>query len=374
MKFKAKMLILIGGLAIIIVAGLITYLNFYLSDLQKKQTIANFRNLAELSEGAYFSFLESMKIRAIDWSSDGNIRMMTEKVVDLSRAGEERKKIAEELGIYLKEEKMQYDPSAVIIDILDKNGMVVASSQRNRIGTDEKKEEIEFNAIHFSKAIVSNFGEAFMKSFVSEEDEHNEPMMHTTTRIFSSKKDAFDKLVPLDAVMLVHFVKTDDLNDILNGRFQEKRGALTGQALMDYYKTAEIYLVNRNKMMITPSRFAGEAVLARTVDTLPVRACFERGEEITGEYLNYIGRSVLGASMCIKQHNLALVAEVGRDEIFFPIKKVRNRLIFSGFLVLLLSGFGISLAARVLTGDLDKINARADKVLNILLESSREKK
>ncbi|HXK34978.1 MAG TPA: hypothetical protein VJ103_00505 [Candidatus Paceibacterota bacterium] len=372
MKFKTKMLFLVGGLAFVIVIGLIVYLNFYLSNFQRNQTIANFRNLAELSEGAFFAFIESMEIRAIDWSSDSYIRMMTEKITDLSRAEDERKQAAEELGIYLREEKMQYDPSVVIIDILDKNGIVVASSRKDRIGVNEKKEEIELNAHHFSQAIAAGFGKAFVKNFVSEEDEHSESMMHTTTRIFSSRKDALDKLIPLDAVMLVHFAKNNDLNDILNGRFQEHKGALTGQALMDYYKTAEIYLVDQSKLMTTPSRFAGEAVLARTVDTLPVRACFEENRGIDEEYQNYAGYNVLGASMCLREHNLALIVEARADEVFAPIRKITNRLILSGLLAFLLSAIGIRLFAGILAEDLKKINERLNKTLNTLLEDSRK--
>src|SRR3989344_4964918 len=165
MKFKNKMYILIGGLSVVIITSLIIYLNFYLTNLMRTRTAAYFQSLAEFSEGSYYAFLEAMKVRAVDWSYDYYLRKMTGKITNLSLAEQERKEVAEELGDYLKQEKMKYDPSVVIVDILDKDGIVVSSSDDGRIGVNEKKEEDEeFDTNYFSSAIISCFNEVFIES------------------------------------------------------------------------------------------------------------------------------------------------------------------------------------------------------------------
>src|SRR3989344_6704426 len=84
-------------------------------------------------------------------------------------------------------------------------------------------------------------------------------------------------------ILLLH-IKNDELNKVL--AVKEK-------------KTLETYLVNREKLMITSSRFISDVVLKQSVDTPPVRACLDRGKDYQGSYLDYRGKPVLGVSRCL---------------------------------------------------------------------------
>ncbi|MBI5742527.1 MAG: HAMP domain-containing protein [Candidatus Niyogibacteria bacterium] len=332
--FRAKLVIFLTILLFALIGSFLLYLNSYLTDYLRTSALANFRIIAETSEGAYFAFAETLKVRTIDWSSDGRIRSGVAQIL-AAQTAKERDAAAKALGTYLREEKMQYDPSVVITDILDKNGIVIASSREDRLGIDEKKEEEEFGAHRFSEAIKAGFGEAFITAAISEPDEHMDAMIHSVARIFSTDKDAQGGLLPQDAVILVHFDKVKELAWTLSGERQVKLGAKTGLALFDKYKSADIFLVNSNRNMVTVPRFDGVSP-EQKIDSLPVGACFDSGEEVERDYVNHRGVHVFGASMCMKRDNLMLVVEVASDEVLSVIGRLQTILLGGGLLVFIL--------------------------------------
>jgi HAMP domain-containing protein len=332
--FRAKLVIFLTTLLFTLIGSSLLYLNSYLTDYLRTSTFTNFRIIAEASEGAYFAFAETLKVRTIDWSSDGRIRSGVRSVL-VAQSTKEKDVAVKVLGAYLRDEKMRYDPSVIIVDILDKNGIVIVSSRAERIGIDEKEEEQEFGAHRFSEAIGSDFGKAFITAAISEPDEHMTAMIHSVARIFSVEKDAQGNLTPQDAVILIHFDKVDDLARTLSGAEQVRLGAKTGLALFDKYKSADIFLVNGNRNMVTTPRFDGVSP-EQKIDTLPIGACFDRDEEVAQDYIDHRGVHVFGASMCMKRDNLVLVVEVEQDEVFGVIGRLRTTLLGGGLFIFIL--------------------------------------
>ena len=361
MTFQAKLTLLLTTIIVIIVAVLFYEFNAAVEGYLKNTAIKNFHSIVETSEGAYFLFADKVKTRTVDWGSDGTIRAATEKILSLSE-GEDRAVAVEELARYFREGKLKYDPAISIIDILDGNGIVIVSSRPDRIGIDEKEEEEEFHAHRFSEALVSKFGEAFVTNVVIEPDEGMEPMIHVVTRIFSAAKDAHGNLPPLDAVMLLHFTNIEELGNILSGEAQIAQGALSGRVLFEYLKTAEIYMVNQDRIIVTPSRFIADAVLKLRVDTYPVKACLDRGEEVSGEYLDYRGITVFGASMCLTRDNAVLIAEVDAEEILAPLKELRTRFALASALIALIGALITAILSRRFLRNLKPILLAATEV------------
>jgi len=364
MKLRTKAVILVSTFIFLLISGLLLYLDGYLRKYLKDQMINSLRIMAEVSEGTYFAFVENEKIRTIDWSSDGRIRNDTEALLEAIKSGntEEGDKLAKELSAYLRERKIVYDPKVIIMDILGPTGIVIASSREDRIGVDEAEEEKRLNAHKFSFAVKAEFGQAFIRPVIFEEDESLEPMTHVVARVFSTKRDDLGKLIPLDAAVLLHFTDADKINDMLSGKWAADQGAVSGQAFFQKYKTAEIYLVGADKIMASSSRFDADSILRQKVDTMPIRNCFENNKEISGEYLNYSGKPVLGASMCLERDDLALILEVGADEVLAPLKEVRNRLILAGLLAFLASALTITILSHFLLSGLRKITKVAEEV------------
>jgi len=96
MKLRTKAIFLVSFFIILLIGGLLLYLDDYLEKYLKTQTINNLRVMAEVSEGTYFAFTENEKIRTIDWSSDGHIRNNTEALLEAVKSGnaEEKDKLA----------------------------------------------------------------------------------------------------------------------------------------------------------------------------------------------------------------------------------------------------------------------------------------
>lgn len=126
-------------------------------------------------------------------------------------------------------------------------------------------------------------------------------------------------------------------------------------------KTGETYLVNRDRLMITESRFIQNAIFTQKVDTLPVKECFENGHNLSGIYSTYLktagnlgqytmgkagvvytdyrGIPVFGASYCDKDLGFVLLAEMDVSELYSPLLELQNQYLIIGSFISL--GVGI---------------------------------
>ncbi|MEW5840376.1 MAG: methyl-accepting chemotaxis protein [Thermoproteota archaeon] len=90
-------------------------------------------------------------------------------------------------------------------------------------------------------------------------------------------------------------------------------------------ETGETYLVNRDGLMISDSRFVQGAAFNQVVDTLPVQECFAKGTTVNGIYPDYRGIPVYGASACERDAGFVLLAEFDVAEINAPVTDLQNQ-------------------------------------------------
>jgi len=94
-------------------------------------------------------------------------------------------------------------------------------------------------------------------------------------------------------------------------------------------ETGEIYLINKEGYMITPSRFREDTFLKEKIDTLQANLCIE--EHVLGEfesgmeeplkiYLDYRETKVLGVHHFISKMNWCLLAEIDESEALAATK------------------------------------------------------
>ncbi|MEK7148529.1 MAG: ATP-binding protein [Patescibacteria group bacterium] len=332
MKLRTKVFVFFGIFLLALLGGVIFYAQYVVGTELKNQTTRSLRVNVEQAEGAYYTFLRSLKREAIGWTANETIQDIGERLVASKAGTPERDRAAKEFASYITNKKMPLNKDLLMADIIDKNGIVMASTRPTRIGTDELREEVEIKAHSFSKTLVSNIGEAFVKSIIFEEDETPEPMIHVTVRLLSGKADGTYK--PIDAVLLIHFVNVKEIADVLSGNSQAQNSGLTNTGLLASYKSSEIYLVNSKKVMVTPSRYVPDIKQQQTVDTLSVRECLENGKEVDHEYDDYRGIPVFGVSVCLPDDGLVLVVEVDKSEIFAPIQTLVNTTAVGGGTVL----------------------------------------
>jgi len=221
-----------------------------------------------------------------------------------------------------------------LLSVLDKNGVVIASSRQDRIGLDEGLEEIRNKSLRYNEAIRSESKEVFVTSAtVIEQDEYLESMIRTTTRLFVLNPENGNE-EPIDAIMLMHFAKSNDLANVLFGGENDSP--------LNFYKTAEIYMVNRDRLFVSDSRFVRDAFLKLHNETELVIDCFDNAKEGVKEYVNYFGEKVFGSSSCLQEDGLVIIAETQLMEIANVLKGAGGN-IFGSISVALFVAIGGSL-------------------------------
>ncbi len=319
-----------------------------------------------MSKEAYTAYGESTTVRSIDWSSDGYLRATVEEMTDPDVSPEKQKELSLILGEYLRVNKISYDPRVLIVDVVGKDGIVIASSRADRIGTDEGAEEREKQAARISDALSAKLGEAYMSTMVSEVDEDElHPMTHVTVRLFSTRQDENGQLIPLPAIVLVHFISDDITRGFLRGgAVHENHGHADAEVFSVRYDTGEIYLARApGGLILTVPREGKEGiVLNAKVPANIARVCAEKREDFHGEYINYEGTLVIGAMECIEDGRTMLFAEVAAAEAFAPFYDMQRKIIFAILGVLLFTVFFSIFVSKSILRPLNEIVGVADRI------------
>ncbi len=358
MKLRTKSILFFGTFLFVIALCVSFYAQYVVGNIFKRQAVSNLRIIAEQSESAYLAFLGTMKTRVIDWTSDTGMRNMAKAVMNAPKDSIERNKASKEFGDYVLNKKMPFDETIIITDLLDKDGVVIASSKNERIGKNELEEETEHGKVHnIEDTLNSKFGEAFFGTIVLGGDEYENPTFNVTVRFF--EPDALGVREPLDLVLLVYYSNVMQIAEVLGSGIGAYAGLptfmgrLTQAAHLDEYETSELYLVNNDRYMVTPSRSVRDVTVKQKVDTLPVRECLENGNEINEEYDNYLGVRVLGASMCFQDEGVVVLVEIEKEEIFAPITTLIQSTIIGLAIAIIL---GLAIITFFIRRPLERIN------------------
>lgn len=209
------------------------------------------------------------------------------------------------------------------INIVAKNGLVVFSTDGSFEGTDLSSSQI------VTKALSGN-------DFWYE----------------------FDNRFKTPSIVIVSPVLDKETLNVIGAVIARKNTETTVEILANrngLSNTIQSYIVNNEKLMITPSKFVENAPYNLRVDTEPILKCFEHGENFKGYYQNYRDVQVFGVSYCNILPGFVLITEQDKSEILNPITVIKN---FSVLLILVLSGLiavlGIVIS-RGITGPITKL-------------------
>jgi len=191
----------------------------------------------------------------------------------------------------------QVDDHISRIRVLDKNGDVIASTH-SHIGID-----IKGNADIFAHGKAGIYIRDIQISIM------------TGTKIFS---------ISAPIIVKGEFLGIVILNIEVENRLYQITTNLTGLG-----KTGEIYLINKERYMITPSRFLEDTFLKQKVNSSEAGECFALSEEkhkskhaAMDIYEDYHGQLVMGTHRTIKGVNWCLMAEIDAEEAFAPVNKL----------------------------------------------------
>ena len=268
------------------------------------------------------TFIEWKKARAVDFSSDGFIRS---SLIDLNK-GISPVQTTNKLNDHLIANKLPVDKDIYEVFILDENGEIVGTTNSERDLGDDFSEDPIFLKAKSGPYATDIFYDVEFKT----------------------------KSIALSAPIL----DEENLSGVVVIKiFPESLAEITTKKI-GLGETGDLYIVNREKYLLTPSIFLrgeNKGVFTQTVDTQNSRKCLSDLQEFFSEskshdhqddsveFVDYRGISVIGAYEIIHEMNWCLLAEIDKSEaVDAPLMKVvkKDILIFSIVIfVLTLTGF-----------------------------------
>lgn len=320
MSIITKFILFFSAIFLVISAGVFYFILGYSEDSLKQQVFDDLTVLAEAEEGYILTFIDNIKGRVVDFSSDGLIRDFTSKIIQKDRDGN----LANQFNSHLRSNKQSVDPTIMGILIIDNNGNIVASTHDEEVGRNESNDD------YFQQVLKSNlnYGSAYISDIIF--NDHfgtKDPVLVVASPIFS-----VDKKVRFGYIL--NQISLSEVNKVLSGTKQIELGALTG--IKGRRTSIDIYLVNKDNLLISPSIYKNMGTLKQQISSPLVDACHQNKETIE-IYKNYFDINVLSASMCLPVHGWTLLTEISSEEAFSLIDDLRMRiLVFGGLFLLIL--------------------------------------
>jgi len=206
--------------------------------------------------------------------------------------------------------------------LLDASGRVVASSDESSIGLDKSKDEYFINAKKNVFIKDAYYSEQLKERLIAVAA----PFLDSNTDEFIGVLVARVKMTGIDKITL------------------ESAGAS---------KTGEVYIVNKNGYMITPSKFLKGTFLKQKVDTAGFRnRLLDRQVTI---FSDYRGVKVLGSHVYIPETQWYLLAQIDEKEAFAPLMKLYVLFLFILFTVPVFAYLLSMYLAKVIVGPIHSL-------------------
>jgi len=223
------------------------------------------------------------------------------------------------------------------IFILDKKGIIIASSDKENIGEDKSN-----NSYFLGGKEGASIKDAYISSDIQQKT------LAFSSPILNEEDNGFFGVVVLRV-------------------FPERLFRITIERT-GLGRTGETYLVNKDGYMITPSRFIDDVFLKQKINLVQIEKLnhvkpFDTSrEEKAGIIKNYRGVEVLTAITNIPEMGWQLIAHIDTKEAFAPVTQMTNALLLI-FIIILFTGLFVSnITSRSITAPLRKLNDGTEEI------------
>lgn len=291
--------------------------------------------VAEAFEGQVYQFLELYKQRTLDFSTDFYIRDTLHKIINGNKS------LTKNLSEYLIKVKMPLDKPIHEIYVISSDGRIAGSPNPSEIGEDMSNNEDFKNGINGLS--------------ISDNISGHEGIPEITV---SSPIIDINSGKPIGVLM--NFIQISELGNILSGEYIKKLGKMS--YIKPKKKTLEVYLVNRDRLMITNSISSEDSIFEQRVDTIPVQRCMESNKEFSGSYKGYKGGEVIGVSMCMPTVKWALITELDFNEAMIPMEEMKNNILKSAATIIGLIGVVFIIFLKKIVLQLRRISSASKEI------------
>lgn len=268
-----------------------------LDSVVRRQTETSLRVAANLTQAAVMQFVDYVKGRTLEVADDWYIK----NSLTGGRA-------VQEIDRYLDVNRSHF-PESEELFVIDRAGRVVASSDGSSVGRDDSRTDY-FRA---------GREKLYLGDLVSDGDGRVRWIIAAPIT---------DRQSGARLGVLANSVNKRTLSDLTTGRKLREFG-IPDDALRRG-QTGEVYLVDRDGFLITESRFIDQAILRTKVDTLPVQRAVIDGQRLLGDYRDYRGVPVTGASALVPGLGWVVLAEIDRSEAIWPVRHLQIGLAILG--------------------------------------------
>ena len=272
----------------------------------RDQTFIQLQTMADGAEAQVLDYLNYLKIQTSGYSASKVIVDALKKRYRHTGNNNSDKVLNRYLAAGIKN-----FPECVEMFVLDVNGRVIASSDASNTGKDLSQTDCFLNG---QKTVYV--------SDIFREEETGRITWLVACPVMDIRGNRL-------LAVLASRIDPVTLSDITTERRIRALGAKS-QALR-IGETSETYIVNRDNLMITESRFLGDVILKQVVDTEIVRCTRKEGETKAGNYPDYRGIPVDGASMVIWETlGWIVISETDFEESINPFKKLLSLVLIGG--------------------------------------------
>ena len=124
------------------------------------------------------------------------------------------------------------------------------------------------------------------------------------------------------------------------------------------------FLVNGENQIILKSRSENNDSSILTLNTVPIKMCFDEGRNYYGKYLNSDNKQVYGFSYCATDLNLSLLTEINESEVLSPITNLQQSFLLIGITILAGVGLVSFFLSRSISQPILKLKDAADEISN----------
>lgn len=133
-------------------------------------------------------------------------------------------------------------------------------------------------------------------------------------------------------------------------------------------ESGEIYIVNKDFLMLSESRFIENTIFQQRVDTVGVQKCFNEGVNHEGLYPDYRGIPIYGSTYCAQDLGFVLLAEIDEEETIRPIVTLQERIFETGILITT----GMAIIAFIISRTLSKPLIKLKNAANTIADGNFE--
>ncbi|OHB89416.1 MAG: hypothetical protein A3D13_04750 [Planctomycetes bacterium RIFCSPHIGHO2_02_FULL_40_12] len=343
MSIKIKGLLWFLLPSILIATVTATFCYFYTYKTVKKNIFGQLEIAADDIKKHVNGFLEGKRGRIIDFGSDGFVRDCTEEII-LKK--ERIQYCTDRLNTHLTLNKKPLDPDILAVFVVNLDGKVFSSTENEQIGSDVSGEE------WFSETMRSGFYISDIKC----SPEFEQSTFFDVARLILTN----DGLHTIG--IIANRYSGDSFRKITRSGIIGEFGQVKEPEGLG--ETGEVYIVNRDKLMITESRFSNDVVLKQVVDTEGVRVTFDNEVGMTGIYTDYRGYPILGVSRYIEKMGWVVLAEKCISEAFAPLARLRNFTIIMGIVGIMVILTIVIFFSKMITGPITSLALAAGDVAN----------